>query len=423
MATRDIHVYAHWEGLPDAVPMGVLSVHRSRGREIYSFAYHKAWIARAGHVVLDPGLRFFGGPQYPTGDRPGFGLFLDSAPDRWGRMLMQRREALIARREGRAVRTLLGSDHLLGVSDHARMGGLRFKLDPAGPFLNDDPALAIPPMERLRELERASLALEDDGDDAPGDDRMRWLDLLLAPGSSLGGARPKASVVDERGHLWIAKFPSRNDEVDKGAWELVAHELAIRCGITVAPARALRLKGPGHTFLARRFDRSAKGVRTHFASAMTMLGRTDGDDATTGASYLELAEFLMRHGARTDADLHQLWKRIVLNILIGNTDDHLRNHGFLLRDGGWELAPAYDLNPEPHGRGLSLNIDMHSNALSLGLAMEVAPYFRLSPRRAASTVRALSERVAKDRVPIAKEAGLSRREMERMEAAFMAHQS
>ena len=395
--------------------MGVLRAQVVKGREVFSFAYDPAWLARPRIQHLDPGLQLFSGPQYPAADRTNFGLFLDSAPDRWGRTLLQRREAQIARQEQRTVRKLMESDLLLAVNDHARIGALRFAPAPEGPYLNDDPAWAIPPMTRLRELQQASLALEDPDGDA---DDARWLDLLLAPGSSLGGARPKASVTDERGHLWVAKFPSRNDAVDQGAWEAVTHALAQRCGITVPVARAECFGSQSHTFLSKRFDRTAAGLRIHYASALTLLGRSDGDGAHNGASYLELAELLMRQGADTRADLEQLWRRIVFSIRVRNTDDHLRNHGFLLLPTGWRLAPAFDLNPEPVGRGLSLNIDEHDNALSMDLALSVAPLFRMDTTDAMATVAHIRSTVTDHWRSLAKDLELGQRQVDAMALAF-----
>jgi serine/threonine-protein kinase HipA len=272
---------------------------------------------------------------------------------------MRRREAQLARAEGREERRLLESDYLLGVHDGHRMGALRFRMGER--FLDDNDQLASPPWTSLRELEHASLQLERDGaEDDP--DYGHWLRMLIAPGGSLGGARPKACVRDERGRLWIAKFPSRLDEEDVGAWEHVVHVLAGRAGIVVPPAEVRRFgtrKSGGHghhTFLSQRFDRTAEGERVHFASAMTLLDRKDGAGAHDGASYLELADLLMRLGEDAPLDLEQLWRRIVFSVCVSNTDDHLRNHGFLLGVTGWLLAPAYDINPDPHRAGLKLNI-------------------------------------------------------------------
>lgn len=413
MPGRTIYVHAHWDD--DAKPMGELRAEVVKGREVFSFTYDPTWLARPHVQQLDPGLQAFSGPQYPPPERSNFGLFLDSAPDRWGRNLLQRHEAQLARSEQRPVRNLLESDMLLAVNDTARMGALRFALSTEGPYLNNDARWSIPPMTRLRELQQASLALEDPDD---GEDDVHWLALLLAPGSSLGGARPKASVTDEHNNLWIAKFPSRSDNVDKGAWEAVTHALAQRCGITVPVAKAERFGTQGHTFLSQRFDRTTSGGRIHYASAMTLLGRNDGDGANNGTSYLELAEFIMRHGANANADLEQLWKRIVFSVRVRNTDDHLRNHGFLLLPEGWCLAPAFDMNPEPLGRGLSLNIDEHDNALSMDLALSVAPLFRVDPTKATAIVADIQAKVAANWRPLAKSLGLDRRQVDVMALAL-----
>lgn len=416
MSTRAIHVYRHQTTDPEPVPMGLLLAQQTRGKEVFSFEYDADWLKRSGPHTLDPALQLFGGPQYPPADQTLFGLFTDTAPDRWGHTLMQRQEARLARAEGRPPRTLLESDYLLGVTDSLRMGALRLALEPDGPFLRADPTGGIPPLARLRVLEQAARTLEGDSSpDALDDDPLA---LLLAPGSSLGGARPKASVLDADGSLWIAKFPSRADAVDQGAWELVVHELAKRCGIITAPARGLKLSRHGTTFLTRRFDRTPTGGRIHFASAMTLTGRTDGDDATTGASYLELAECLLRHGAQADRDLHQLWKRVVFHICVSNTDDHLRNHGFLLTDEGWILSPAYDMNAEALGTGLSLNVNEHDNALSLDLAVEAATYFRVAAEDARKEADQMARLVEKDWRSIAVGQGISRDEQERMAGAF-----
>ncbi|CAG1019648.1 partial serine/threonine-protein kinase HipA, partial [Burkholderiaceae bacterium] len=275
---------------------------------------------------------------------------------------------------------------------------------------------AAPPFVQLRELEAASLALERDEDNtsAAGDG---WLRMLIAPGGSLGGARPKASVVDPQGELWIAKFPSVRDEHDVGAWELTLQTLARGCGLAVPQSLARKFASPHHTFLVKRFDRTPKG-RLHFASAMTLTGRLDGDDASTGASYLEIARVLIDHGARTVADLRELWSRIVFNMLVSNADDHLRNHGFILVPGkGWRLSDAYDMNPMPESQGLKLNVSQAENAMDLDLARSVAPYFRVSKKLADEIVER-SRAVVKQWPKIAGSLRVGAREQERMAAAF-----
>lgn len=411
---RLIEVWADWQGLPEPTFLGQLFATPSRGKEIFSFEYDKAWLGSAHRVQLDPTLALYGGPQYPSSGQTNFGVFLDSCPDRWGRLLMLRREAQIAREEDREERRLLESDYLLGVHDRHRMGALRFCVD--GRFQDDNDELASPPWTSLRELEQASLELERD-DAALDANYGRWLRMLIAPGGSLGGARPKASVLDDEGHLWIAKFPSRRDDVDIGRWESLVNELATRAGLSVPKTQLRRLGSTSHTFLSRRFDRTAEGRRLHFASAMTLIERQEGDDAAEGASYLELADLLMRTGARTANDLEELWRRIVFFVCVSNTDDHLRNHGFLLTPKGWALAPAYDMNPNPQGEGLKLNISESDNSQNLELVLEVAPFFRLKARAAERIVQEVVTAVGSWR-RIAGRMGISTDSQDRMRRAF-----
>jgi len=409
MAERlPIYVYADWEGLAEPTLIGV--VHRSvvRGEEVLAFEYEQEWLKLGEALLLDPRLQLVQGRQYP--DASGaFGLLTDSAPDRWGRLLIQRRAAL-----EKEPTSLHESDYVLAVADTCRMGGLRYKLDPDGAFFAEDEALSVPPIHMLRELEQASLNFEaaDSGDPH----YVQWLQMLLAPGSSLGGARPKASVLDPEGNLWVAKFPSRNDEYDVGAWEGVVTQLAQQAGLSVASSRVERFSVAGRTFLSQRFDRQGQR-RVHFASAMCLLGYQDGDGAKTGASYLDLVDLIERYGADVEADLAELWRRIVFNICIHNTDDHLRNHGFLLGESGWRLSPAYDLNPQPWAGGLALNVDDVSNACDLDLVRSVGHYFRLSDRQQAAYINEVQGAVA-GWVSIADRMGISRSEVERMRVAF-----
>ena len=397
--------------------MGVLNAELLRGKEIFSFEYEKAWLQSGKAQLLDPDLQLFSGIQYLTDQQKhNFGMFLDSSPDRWGRILMRRREAAIARQEQRTPNNLFETDYLLGVYDGHRMGGLRFKLDPNGPFLNDNKAMASPPWTSIRELEQISLRLEDD-DVVNDPEYMKWLSMLVAPGSSLGGARPKASVLDHADHLWIAKFPSKNDSSDIGGWEIVTHELAISAGVNMAEAQAKKFNTNNHTFLTKRFDRSENGKRIHFVSAMTLLGHVDGEDHSEGTSYLELVEFIITHGSNVYQDLEQLWRRIVFSICVSNTDDHLRNHGFILTSGGWQLSPAYDINPVEMGAGLKLNITEDDNALDLNLALEVCSYFRLKTERANEIIEEVKNSVRQWRM-IARKYGLSNLECDLKSTAF-----
>ncbi len=418
---REIEVWADWRGLEGAQLMGLLRANVARGKEVFSFNYDKAWLKSHASRQLDPDLHLVKGPQYLNIDqRPNFGLFLDSSPDRWGRLLMQRREALVARKEKRSIRHLQETDYLLGVHDQQRAGALRFKdPDQEGLWLNDDVHMTTPPWASLRELENASWMIQDN---SANDDPhyLEWLNLLIAPGSSIGGARPKAGVKDPNDDLWIAKFPGRADERDMAAWEMLVHQLALDAGLRVAEAN-LQTFGKGHcTFMTRRFDRvkgSGGHQRIHFASAMTLLGRTDGDNHMGGASYLELVEFISRQGARPAQDLEELWRRIVFSIAVHNTDDHLRNHGFLLTENGWELSPAYDLNADPNGSGLSLNISETDNALSFDLTLEVSHMFRIKPHRANEILNKVRAVITNWKAH-AKNFGIPRSEQELMKRAF-----
>ena len=413
---RRILVYADWNWLKERpLLMGTLYVDSVRGSEVFSFEYDEPWLKHSAAQSLDPELSFFGGRQYAKAEN--FGLFLDSAPDRWGRIVMQRREALDAKAESRPVRSLTSSDYLLGVADAHRSGALRFKQDVDGPFLDDRlPAdHPSPPIASMRELEAASEEIERGGHI----EKIDHVKLLLAPGGSLGGSRPKSGVVNTDGSLWIAKFPSRNDTYDMGAWEEVVLRLAQRCGVTVSEGYSRKFSGKWRSFLTKRFDRTNKGYRIHFASAMTLLGKKDGDGADSGVGYLDLVQLLTSQGSQANVDLPQLWRRVVFNICVSNVDDHLRNHGCLLTPQGWALAPAYDMNPVPNaGRGLSLNIDTHSNALELDLALSVADYFRVG-RDARKIATDIASTVSKWQT-VAKEIGLNRSECEQMSSAFQA---
>ena len=413
---KDILVYADWEGINGPMLMGTLVSTPAKGKEVFSFEYLKEWLKSGYTFMLDPELQLYPGQYFPRDEKPNFGVFLDSCPDRWGRALMDRREAAIARMENRAVKKLLESDYLLGVFDRHRMGGLRFKLNAEGNFLNDDSKMAAPPWTSIRELEDASKKFEEDNVDDK--DYLKSINLLLAPGSSLGGARPKASVLDPNGHPWIAKFPSVNDDKNIGAWEMVVNKLAVNAGLTISQCEAKQFNSKYHTYLTKRFDRNDKGQRIHFASAMTLLGHNDGADHDIGVSYLDIVEFIVKNGSNVNADLEELWRRVVFYILVKNTDDHLRNHGFLLTPGGWRLSPAYDVNPVEYGTGLSLNISVNDNSLDLNLALSVASYFRLDEQKANSIIDQIKNSVSNWR-SFANDIGISRQEQDRMKNAFV----
>jgi len=413
---REILVYAHWAGMDQPLLIGKLYSSRLKGKELFSFEYDKHWLKNQAVQILDPGLQLYSGLHYLNEEQSNFGIFLDSSPDRWGRILMRRREAALARKEKREEQKLFETDYLLGVFDEHRMGAIRFKLDKDAPFLNNNHEMAAPPWTSLRELEQVSLRLEEE-DVIDDPDYLHWLSMLIAPGASLGGARPKASIVDENGELWIAKFPSRNDLGDIGAWEMVTYELAVAAGINMAESRAQKFSSSHYTFLTKRFDRTEQGERHHFASAMTMLGYNDGQDHTDGISYLELVEFLQNYGNNVKTDLEELWRRIIFSICVSNTDDHLRNHGFILSDKGWLLSPAYDINPVETGTGLKLNISDEDNALDLDLALQVAEFFRLTKTRSLEIIEEVKAAVSNWRV-VANKYGISRAEQELKALAF-----
>lgn len=397
------------------VLMGSLYVNVIKGGESYSFEYDKDWLRKTGlTLTLDPELMPYSGRQYPTGKNI-FGLFADASPDRWGRVLMNKRERILAEKEGRKPSKLYDSDYLLGVYDETRMGGIRFKANQEGPFLSDDKETAAPPWATLRTLEEASRNFENDETGLT----EKWLNQLIKPGSSLGGARPKATVVDTKDQLWIAKFPSKNDENDTGAWEMVAHDLAALCGLNVPEAKLEKFSPLGSTFLIKRFDRMGS-KRVHFASAMTLLGKTDGASAADGSSYLDIAAFIKSYGAQPKKDLGELWKRIVFNMAVTNTDDHLRNHAFILTDKGWILSPLYDVNPVPYGDELSLNVDEEDNSISIDLAVQTAVRFGISESDAEEQAEEILKIVRDNWEKTAAGYGLTRRQIEEMRPAFSA---
>ena len=415
MSAMDKKIYVYYDGEQVSAPvlMGALESVTLRGKEVFSFEFDDNWLQGRLARSFDPDLQLFSGRQYVPEGKTNFGLFLDSTPDRWGRLLLDRREGERARSENRTVRALRESDYLLGVYDESRMGALRFKTDPDGVFLDDDAAMATPPWASVRDLEYASLQLEKEGDVR----HSKWLGMLLRPGSSLGGARPKANVCDGSGHLWIAKFPSRRDRKDVGAWEAVCMHLARLSNITVSDWRVEKYNGDHHTFLTRRFDRKDGGSRIHYTSAMTLLGYTDGTDAASGAGYLELADWISRNCFNVDGNLVELFRRTVFNIAVSNCDDHLRNHGFLFTSKGWTLSPAFDLNPDEYGTGLSLNINENDNALDFRLAREIAPYLGIKNGEADRIIDSI-RRVVSYWGSLATSYGIPRSEQEAMAGCF-----
>ena len=384
-----------------------------------TFAYSADWLQAPIKFALDPRLELYKGEQTPEVDFPAFGVFMDSAPDRWGRLLMERRELLNAKQQGRVPRTLQETDFLLGVSDEVRMGALRFCEDEKTQFVSQD-TLAAPPVTSLAELSEIARRI-----DEPGIEKLpeyqKWLQMLISPGSSLGGARPKANFREGDGALWIAKFPSMSDTYDVGAWEFVTRKLAERCEIKVPDASLAKFNSNYHTYCSKRFDRvkGAHGLeRRMYVSAMTLLERRDGQD---DGSYLHLIQAIEDHGAQdhVDSDLEQLFRRVVFNVLIGNRDDHLRNHGFLREPTGWRLSEAFDMNPSTTKVGHALTLDGQSNAPDVNLVLKTAQYYRLKDAQAQSIFDDIKAELShwKD---VAHKHGLSSSEIERMTAVIQA---
>ncbi|EHQ28125.1 type II toxin-antitoxin system HipA family toxin [Mucilaginibacter paludis] len=409
----DVWVYAHWRGMSAPKLIGILSAHQAKGKKAFSFSYDKEWITTKEQLLLDPDIAWFGGHQYPTG-KENFGIFMDSMPDTWGRTLMRRRAAIFAQEQGKKSPVLYDIDFLLGVHDMSRMGALRFKTAPEGDFLDNDPIFPTPPWSSIRELQYGASLIESNEN---ANEVKKWLAMLMAPGSSLGGARPKANILDEQGHPWIAKFPSKNDTIDKGAWEYLAYQLAVNAGIAMAESKIEKVAGKYHTFFTKRFDRQGH-ERIHFASAMTMTGKNEDLIRDEAPSYLDIVEFIQFSGATVVEDLHQIWRRMIFNIFISNTDDHLRNHGFILKEEGWRLSPAFDINPSVDKNGLALNIDMDNNALNIDLAKSVGQYFRLGVKEMNIIIDEVQTSVSTwER--LANEIGITRSEQMLMRRAFM----
>ena len=380
---RTLLVYADFDWLPTPTLVGELGYESLRGTDNYSFRFNQEWLQAHGGLYLSDDLYNYPGFQYTASDRDIFGCFSDALPDRWGRTLHLRREQILAQEEGRPPRRLSSFDYLLGIDDYARMGALRFKEEADGDFINSTASLRIPPLTEIRSLEVAIKEIER-GELANELPEKRWINQLIQPGSSLGGARPKASVVDTDGTLCIAKFPSRRDDYDAGLWEHLCHLLATRAGISTAQTRVLKTSEQYHTLISQRFDRADGGKRIHFASAMTHLGLQDGDNASSGCGYLDIVDFILRHSGDTEQNLKELYRRVAFNICIGNSDDHFRNHGFLLTRKGWTLSPAYYMNPTLSTHQ-SLLINSTTSEANLGILLDASDEYML-PREVARSI-------------------------------------
>ena len=407
MMDREALVYVDLDGAPHLI--GRLWARLRKNKESASFEYDGGWLKNPARFSLEPALQLGPGPFHTPADTPMFGAIGDSAPNRWGRALMRRMERRRAEREGGAPRALQEIDFLLLVDDEARQGALRFAAQEGGPFLREEGVKRIPPLIELPKLLAAAEHVMEERDTEED------LLLLFAPGSSLGGARPKASVIEKNGDLAIAKFPRKDDEINAVLWEAVALKLAKKAGIEV-PAGRVDTLTEKPVLLLRRFDRDGKR-RIPFLSAMSMLGSKDNETR----SYLEIVDALRQHGAAPKADMEALWGRLVFNILISNTDDHLRNHGFLYAgQEGWRLSPAYDLNPVPTDikpRILATAINEDDSTASLALALEVAGYFELDAGKAREIAAQVGKVTSKWRDEAARH-GLAKNEIDRMASAF-----
>ena len=402
-------VYADFDWLKEIELVGELGYESLRGSDSYSFSFQDEWLRKHGDLFLSEDLNNYPGMQYTGPGKDIFGCFSDALPDRWGRTLLLRREQIAASEEGRPVRRLSSFDFLTGIDDFSRMGGFRFKEEKKGDFINVDESLKTPPLADVRELIEASMEIEKSEEEnlLPA---KKWINQLVMPGSSLGGARPKASVIGEDKTLYVAKFPSRKDDYDAGLWEHFAHLLAKKAGINAAHTEVLSVGEKYHTLLSRRFDRTQEGRRIHFASAMTLLGLSDGDNATTGHGYLDIVDFILQNCTHVEANLQELYRRVAFNVCIGNSDDHFRNHGFLLTAKGWMLSPAYDMNPTLN-EYQSLLITSTSNKADLRILLDACEDYMIGRKVAEGIIQEVVSTI-KDWRSIAIRLGISKREMD-----------
>lgn len=385
-------VFADFDWLDKPELVGELCYEKLRGSESYAFRFDDNWLKFHAGIKLSEDINNYPGLQYTQPGNDIFGCFSDALPDRWGRTLLKRREQIQASEEKRAVRNLSSFDYLMGIDDFSRMGGFRLKRELDGDFINVSPSLKIPPLTELRQLVLASQEVEksEENDVLP---EKKWIAQLIQPGTSLGGARPKAGVLDDSGNLCIAKFPSRKDDYDTGLWEHFSHLLARKAGIYAAQTKVLGGLGKYHTLLSKRFDRTDEGKRIHFASSMSLLGLRDGDNAQGGYGYLNIVDFILQSCCDVEKNLQELYRRVAFNICIGNSDDHFRNHGFLLTPRGWTLSPAYDMNPTLN-EYQSLLINESSNKADIRTLLESCESYMIKKEVAGNIIRQVQAAVA-----------------------------
>lgn len=381
---KRITVYADFDFLSDAQEIGTLGYEHVRGKDHFVFEYSRDWLRQHGGLLLSGDLMNVPSLQHPRGSDSVFGFVKDSFPDRWGRLLLDRRERLTAQSEGRPVRALTNYDYLIGIEDFTRMGGLRYKEEDSDDYINASAEYLVPPIESLRALCDAchEIELAEERNELP---QQRWLDQLIDPGTSLGGARPKANVIDTDGTLYVAKFPSKKDLENTELIEHFSHQLAAKAGIHVAETRTIRISKDRDLLLSERFDRTAEGRRIHFASAMSLLGLDDGAGSSTGNGYLDIVDFILRGCTDVRQNLRELYRRVAFNIIFGNTDDHFRNHGFLLTPKGWTLSPAYDINPGAKSHQCLL-IDSYTEQSDINALLSASESYMLEKNEATEIV-------------------------------------
>ena len=412
---KKLFVFADFDWLDGPTLVGELGYDSLRGSDSYSFKFDNEWLNRFGNLFLSADINNYPGQQYTQPDRDIFGCFSDALPDRWGRLLLNRREQILAREEKRPVRKLSSFDYLMGIDDFSRMGGLRFKEEINGDFINSETTLRIPPLADVSSLAAASMEVEKSEEENQLPEK-RWIQQLVHPGTSLGGARPKAGVMDSDGNLYVAKFPSRNDDYDVALWEHHSHLLAKAAGVNAASTSTIQAGQKYHALLSKRFDRLPDGRRKHFASALTLLGLTDGCDAKSGNGYLDIVDFILLNCRDVNENLRQLYRRVAFNIAIGNSDDHFRNHGFLLTPRGWTLSPAYDMNPTLN-EYQALLINSSTNQADLDVLLDSSDEYMIGKDEAKRIIDEVKTGVSQWKT-IALRLGIAKREMEVFEQVY-----
>ena len=388
-----LFIFADFNWLDKPELVGELCYERLRGSDSYAFKFDENWLDIHAGIKLSEDINNYPGMQYTQPGNDIFGCFSDALPDRWGRTLLKRREQIQASEEKRAIRSLSSFDYLIGIDDFSRMGGFRFKRELEGDYINVSPSLKIPPLTEIRELIHASMEVEKSEENNVLPEK-KWITQLIQPGTSLGGARPKAGVLDESGNLCIAKFPSKKDDYDTGLWEHFSHLLTKNAGIQVAQTRVLGGLGKYHTLLSKRFDRTDEAKRIHFASSTSLLGLKDGDNAQGGFGYLDIVDFILQGCCDVEKNLCELYRRVAFNICIGNSDDHFRNHGFLLTQKGWTLSPAYDMNPTLN-EYQSLLINESSNKADIRVLLDSCESYMLKREVAEIIIHEVQTAVSK----------------------------